>query len=62
MHELTYEAMNSRKFVYKLFEYKEDSSPLRKSVATLMLEYKEERKYNCSFFAENVIQKFPYLR
>lgn len=53
--------MNSRKFYFKLFEYKNDYSQLRKDVASLLNEdgkYKEDMK---SVFVKEIISKFSYI-
>lgn len=61
MHNIVFEKMNSRKYDHKLFEYKNDPFNLRKDVAALLLEFKEERRYDTTYFAEEVVSKFLYL-
>jgi hypothetical protein len=58
LHNNVYEQMFSRKLVFKLFEYKEDHSPLRKDVAALLLDCRKNIKYDKSYFCEQIISKF----
>jgi hypothetical protein len=61
VHNFAFEQMMSRKLAYKTFEYKSDSAPLRKDVSSLLLEFKDEKRYNNSRFCEEVVSKFSYL-
>jgi hypothetical protein len=53
--------MNSRKLIFKLFEYKCDESALKMDVAGLMRSFKDEKRYDTSYFSNEVVSKFSYL-
>jgi hypothetical protein len=56
-----FEQMNSRKYIFKLFKYKADNAELQQDVAGLLINFKDDRKFNASFFSEEVVSKFSYL-
>lgn len=61
LHTNTYNQMHSRKYFYKLFQYKKDFSVIRKDVAAILSSKHAIKIHNKSPFIEDTLSSFEYL-
>jgi hypothetical protein len=61
LHTNTYDQMHSRKYFYKLFQYKRDFSVIRKDVSAILSTQNKKKFHDTSPFIEEMLSSFDFL-